>query len=246
MRLLIASALAAFALNASATTVDLSSLNLAGSAHLVGGSLQLTSGGSQAGAGWIQQAVSTSQSFSVDFSFSLQGLGFNGNMADGIALVFQNKGNNVVGNGGGDVGYWSLDGVGSIIQTWHNNTIGLSTNGVVQGVKPAGWSLGAAQNVTGSETVSYNASTHVLTMSGSFLDGSTGTVHTASDSATVDLSSKFGNTMYLGFTGGTAGSYADQRITAFNVSAVPEPESYAMLVAGLGLLGFVARRRKAA
>ncbi|MDP1573390.1 MAG: FxDxF family PEP-CTERM protein [Coxiellaceae bacterium] len=28
------------------------------------------------------------------------------------------------------------------------------------------------------------------------------------------------------------------------VSAVPEPETYAMLLAGLGLLGFMARRRK--
>ena len=29
-----------------------------------------------------------------------------------------------------------------------------------------------------------------------------------------------------------------------NVSAVPEPETYAMMIAGLGLLGFAARRRK--
>jgi len=244
MRPLLAAALATAAFNASAAVVDLSALNLAGSAQLAGGDLQLTSAGSQAGAGWIKNAVSTAQSFSVGFSFSLQGQGFNGNMADGIALVFQNKGNNVVGNGGSDVGYWSLDGAGSIIQTWHNNTIGLSTNGVVQGVKSADWDLGASQNVTGNETVSYNAATHVLTMTGSFLDGSTGITHTASDSATVDLGAKFGNSMYLGFTGGTGGSYADQRITAFDVSAVPEPDTYAMLLAGLGLVAFVARRRK--
>ena len=29
-----------------------------------------------------------------------------------------------------------------------------------------------------------------------------------------------------------------------NVTAVPEPETYAMLIAGLGLLGFAARRRQ--
>lgn len=31
---------------------------------------------------------------------------------------------------------------------------------------------------------------------------------------------------------------------AYSVSAIPEPESYAMLLAGLGLMGFLARRRK--
>jgi hypothetical protein len=29
-----------------------------------------------------------------------------------------------------------------------------------------------------------------------------------------------------------------------SVSAVPEPETYAMLVAGLGMLGFMGRRRQ--
>ncbi len=33
-------------------------------------------------------------------------------------------------------------------------------------------------------------------------------------------------------------------IVVDNVTAVPEPETYAMLLAGLGLLGFMARRRK--
>jgi hypothetical protein len=43
-----------------------------------------------------------------------------------------------------------------------------------------------------------------------------------------------------GLTGTMSGYPVSQTITA-----VPEPESYAMLLAGLGLMGFVARRRKA-
>jgi len=31
---------------------------------------------------------------------------------------------------------------------------------------------------------------------------------------------------------------------AFQITAIPEPETYAMLLAGLGLLGFMARSRK--
>ena len=33
---------------------------------------------------------------------------------------------------------------------------------------------------------------------------------------------------------------------ATSITAVPEPETYAMMLAGLGLLGFAARRRKQA
>ncbi len=61
----------------------------------------------------------------------------------------------------------------------------------------------------------------------------------------------FGDTTWTDVAGYTLN--ADSTITAsvtgmgeFAVAAVPEPESYAMLLAGLGLLGFVARRRNKA
>jgi len=41
-----------------------------------------------------------------------------------------------------------------------------------------------------------------------------------------------------------AGSPGFAQISTLTISAVPEPETYAMLLAGLGLLGFAARRRQ--
>jgi hypothetical protein len=47
------------------------------------------------------------------------------------------------------------------------------------------------------------------------------------------------------FTFAYGGTNADQfYLSSLTVTAVPEPETYAMLLAGLGLLGFAARRRK--
>ena len=102
--------------------------------------------------------------------------------------------------------------------------------------------MALAATVTGTETVSYDASTHMLTMNGNLnLDGMN---HAISDSASIDLAAKFGPTMYAGFTGGTGGSYAFQYITSASIAPVPEPETYALMLAGLGLLGVVSRRRK--
>jgi hypothetical protein len=41
-------------------------------------------------------------------------------------------------------------------------------------------------------------------------------------------------------------TFADEVDFYSSAAPVPEPETYAMMLAGLGLLGFVARRRKAA
>ena len=55
---------------------------------------------------------------------------------------------------------------------------------------------------------------------------------------------------YVGFedvSGAGDMDYNDHQFSFTNVAnPVPEPETYALMLAGLGLMGFVARRRKAA
>lgn len=63
-------------------------------------------------------------------------------------------------------------------------------------------------------------------------------------SATLNSS----NVAVVGFEdlqGGGDRDYNDIQFKVTNVTAVPEPESYAMMLGGLGLMGLLARRRKA-
>jgi hypothetical protein len=50
-------------------------------------------------------------------------------------------------------------------------------------------------------------------------------------------------TYYLNVTGISTGPQGGLYNGAISVAAVPEPETYAMLLAGLGVMGFIARRR---
>ena len=75
----------------------------------------------------------------------------------------------------------------------------------------------------------------------------------ASDATSFDLSGYAGTLALIGGTAFTKvgiggldlnGASKGFDLDAVSISAVPEPESYAMLLAGLGLVGWVARRRR--
>lgn len=73
-------------------------------------------------------------------------------------------------------------------------------------------------------------------VAGSFLgDGS-------SHSALLSTSGTYSFSVAGLSKGASGGAYT----LALNVTAVPEPETYALMLAGLGLVGFAARRRKSA
>lgn len=238
--ILFAAALAATSM--AATAAD--PMNLVGTATMIGSDIQLVSYGNSAGAAWFTSPVSTTDSFNIDFAFSLQNNG-SSPMADGITFALQSQGINALGSAGGNVGYNGLNAVGSVIQTWYNNKAGLNIDGDAYNTQSAPADLGTANLVTGTENVQYDASSNMLSMTGTLnVDGS---IYNISDSKSIDLSAQFGSTMTMGFTGATGGAQADERITSSSVNAVaavPEPETYAMLLGGLGALGFIARRRK--
>lgn len=239
---------------AAVNTFNGNQINLVGTATLLNNSaLELTqSGNEQYGAAWLTSGLSTSDSFNAYFSFSIA---TNGSdlMADGITFTLQNTGTNAMGNtdGGFSLGYDGLNkgsntAVGSIIKTHINNRVGLDTTDYSNNAKhaPNGANLGTAKLVTGNETITYNATTNVLNMTGTLIVD--GTSYAVDDTKTINLAAKFSNsnTMYAGFTGATGAASSEQKITSFSISAVPEPESYAMLLLGLGLMGFTSRRLK--
>jgi hypothetical protein len=53
-----------------------------------------------------------------------------------------------------------------------------------------------------------------------------------------------GQDLYLQYTG-SSNKNSHFYLSSMTVAAVPEPETYAMLMAGLGVIGFMSRRRKA-
>ena len=67
--------------------------------------------------------------------------------------------------------------------------------------------------------------------------GTVGSVH-------VDGILPAGNDYYAMITGVVSNAYNLNYYVDFAASPAPEPETYAMLLAGLGLVGFIARRRK--
>jgi hypothetical protein len=194
---------------------------LVGSAVKTGESIQLTPWAPfEAGAVWAHHPVHLDRSFVVEFSFSLLAPQRVPPQADGIALVIQTDGRQALGANGGGIGLMGLHGVASVVQTWVNNHVGFSLDGDPFDAPAAPADLGAATLVKGEETVTYDAATHTLTLSGRLdVDG---TVHDIADSREADLVALLGaDEAIIGFTGGTGGALSDQRIRSWSFQYLP-------------------------
>jgi hypothetical protein len=100
------------------------------------------------------------------------------------------------------------------------------------------WTVGSAATLRG-DTFAGNVFANTLISSDGGLTMGCGRLASATGAVTLDGAVNSVSTGCLGIGAGSGGF--DQ---AGVTSPIPEPETYAMLLAGLGLMGFVARRRQ--
>lgn len=107
------------------------------------------------------------------------------------------------------------------INTYNGTTNGvdLFKTGLVTEIQPTAYGYGSTFIFTGLSAGTYTLSWEAF-----------------ANTTTTNLISGASSTVY----GGT-GKFSTQVI----ISSVPEPETYAMILAGLGIVGFMSRRRKA-
>lgn len=243
-------------------------MQLNGSAHQAGSALRLTSSGSyQSGSAFSTNAVSlaSNASFSSAFRFQMTASAGicdgDGCGADGLVFVVQTV-SNTAGGAGGGIGYDGLSkSVGIEFDTWNNgwwddnngNHVGIDINGNIDSALQANVATRMNNGGIWSAWVDYNGNTDALEVRLAEGIAALRPVN-ALLTYTVDLTTVLQTTnAFVGFTAGTGAAYNNHDVLAwqFNssyqpidqVGAIPEPETYAMLLAGLGLLGAMKRRR---
>ncbi|MDX1915195.1 MAG: FxDxF family PEP-CTERM protein [Methylophilus sp.] len=115
--------------------------------------------------------------------------------------------------------------------------------------------LGSSAGLTDLQARLYTGSTHITGSAGSLIvpGAAWGTVATTPilpgviDLTTVVLnppSALAAGTYTLQIRGKVSGALSGAYSGVLNVTAVPEPSTYGMLLSGMALVGFMARRRK--
>jgi len=136
--------------------------------------------------------------------------------------------------------------IGSTLTTASASSVNVINGGANNGLF---WQVGSsatlgtsttfAGNIIADQSVSMNTSAKILCGRAIALVGAV-----TMDTNTISNGSDGCNTFNEGSTDYGSGGYSGDQQYTVPVAAIPEPETYAMLLAGLGLVGFTARRRK--
>jgi hypothetical protein len=209
---------AAYTINSSGTTLNMSAgftassgVTMNGTTQLSGTALMLTNGGQyQSASAWYSTPVNV-QSFTTDFTFQLTSA-----VADGFTFAIQNNNPTMVGASAGNLGYGYITNSVAIKFDLFNNkgegsdSTGLFTNGTPPMI-PAVDMTSSGVILSSGDTMAvhlvYNGTTLTMTITDTVTKKSFSTSWTINIPSTVG-----GNTAYVGFTGGTGYSTAVQKI----------------------------------
>lgn len=248
---------------ARAAAVDLSAFQLNGGATASANDLNLGDGnGGEAMSGFMTSAISAGSNFSGAFDLSMVdstgSTDANGLQGDGLTFVIQNDpaGASALGGGGGGIGADGIqNSVGIGFQSWDNDHATIFHSGDpcpdYGAVTYCGTQAHHGDQQAGNFLLGGNLSNHVhvtFSYAGGVLSYTalnSDTSQSISDSYAFNLGS-LGPQVYVGFTGGTGLAWSVQDVSNFdlNVSAAPEPTSWALMVLGFGGLGAVLRNRR--
>jgi hypothetical protein len=136
--------------------------------------------------------------------------------------------------------------IGSTLTTASGSSVNVINGGANNGLF---WQVGSsatlgssttfAGNILADQSVTLNTSARILCGRAIALVGAV-----TMDTNTVSNGSNGCGTFNEGGTDYGSGGYGGDQNYTVPVAAIPEPETYAMLLVGLGLLGFTARHRK--
>lgn len=206
-----------------------SNLTLNGGAVINGTALELTDGGTgEARSAFYNTPVSV-LSFTNDFTFQLTNA-----YADGFTFTIQGVGATALGGGGGSLGYGPTSsstgtgGIGSSIAAGFqlystvlgNKEVSLTgswTNGASPAATPGTSTTGAGVNLHSGDVMSVHMTYDGTTLTWTITD--TVTQKSFTQSITVNIPSLSGSTAYVGFTGGSGGLTAVQKILTWSFSS---------------------------
>ncbi|WP_221312889.1 choice-of-anchor D domain-containing protein [Granulicella aggregans] len=196
-----------------------SGLSLNGGAAINGTALELTDGGlSEARSAFFSTALPTT-SYATDFTFQITDP-----LADGMTFTIQSNNPNVVGYGGGGLGYAGIPNSVAIKVDLHNNAgEGTDSTGTyIDGAYPSipAINLGPAGIDLHSGHI---FAVHLAYASGltkaTIKDTVTGV--SATMNFPGDITTVVGNSAWFGFTAGTGGKSATQKILTWSYSGGP-------------------------